>query len=159
LARVSASSAVSPSAVTARVRAGPCRVARRSLGEGGAERRAWHPGPRGDVAGGLDLPDQGRVDQAATALRRRQAGFHRAAQQLGGGNALARVVVQRAQLAARFEAGQRPVELGDEPSRPRCRLRSRGHPEPGLPDQQADVTAHRIEADVVLAHGPLRRSP
>ena len=64
-------------AAPARRRVGARRAPRRRLGERGAQRRAGHPGPRGDVAGGLDLADQGRVDQAAAALRRPEAGLDR----------------------------------------------------------------------------------
>ncbi len=53
------------------IRVGFRRLPRRSLGEGGAKGRARHAGPRGVVAGGLDLADQGRVDQAVASARRR----------------------------------------------------------------------------------------
>ena len=56
-----------------RRRVGARRPPRRRLGERLAQRRAGHAGARGDVAGALDLADQGRVDEAAAALGGRRS--------------------------------------------------------------------------------------
>ena len=111
-----------------------------------------HPGARGDVAGGLDLADQGRVDQAAAALGRPRPALTARAQQLGGRDPLARVRVQRAELAVGLEARERRVELDDELPRRLGGGRGRRHARAGLADQQPHVAAHRVEDDVVLAH-------
>jgi hypothetical protein len=114
----------------------------------GASSRA---APRG-APGRFDLADQGRVDQAAAALGRLEPRFDRAAQQLGGRQALARVLVEGAELALGLEAREGLVELDDELPRRLGGCRRRGHPGPRLADQQPHVRAHRIENYVVLCH-------
>ena len=133
----------------ARLRAGLGGPARWRLGEGVGERRARHPGARGGVADGLDLADQGRVDEAAAALGRVKAGPDRGSEQLGGRHPLALVGVQSAQLALGPEARQRRLELDHELLYPLgCRCR-RGQSGPRLADQQADMAPHRFETKVV----------
>ena len=131
------------------------RPPRRRVGERLGQRHARDPGPGGDVAGGLDLADQGRVDETAAALGGDDARRDRAPQQLRGGHALAPIGVQPAELALGLEAGERRVEVDDEASRLLGRVRGRRHPRPGLADQQPHVAAHRVEGEVVFAHEEL----
>ena len=128
------------------------RVSRWRLGQRGTQRRPRNSRPRGDVAGGFDLPDQGWVDQPTAALRRLEPGFDRHAQQLRCWDALAGVGVECAELALGLEARQRRVELDDQLARLLGGSRCRSHAQPRLADQQPYVRTHCIEDDVVFTH-------
>ena len=136
----------------ASARPGRGRAGRR----GGASASASASGGRRDsrarprVAGGLDLADQGRIDQAAARLGGLDAGADGVAQQRRRRDPLARVGVQRAELAVGSEARQAGLEPLDElASPPRPPRAGRASPGPGLADQRAR-RAHRAEGDVGL---------
>ena len=127
------------------------------------------PGPRGDVAGGLDLPDQGRVDQAAAAL--------------GGASRPALTAVRSSSEAgtrsrgSAFSAhsslsGLKRDSVASNSTMNWLRLlgrrRGRSHPGPGSPissrtwlpiaSKMTSCSAHGQEALVVTGAEPARRS-
>ena len=133
------------------------------LAEGGA----GHPGSGLAIAAGLDLPQQGGIDQAAAALRRPEPGLHRLPQEVGGGNGAARVRVQPAELAVLAEPRQRPVELAARTAAPpRPPPVAGASPSPGSPIRKrtCDPIASKTTSCSLMMHpwspepgpGPLR---
>ena len=129
-----------------------CWVALRGECQGVRERNRVNARSRLRVAHGDDRLEQGRINEAAGALCSPDPRPDGAAEKRRGGHLGPRILVERRQLTLPAKAREGRLEpLDEDPAELGGVVRGRRAGK-RLPDQQANLAAHRIECEVVEAH-------